>query len=184
MKKYKVTIKLKSGMLIGSGNDSFDLGGVDKSTIVDSTGKPYIPGSSLKGKLRFLAGDDCEFVNKYFGKDTISENTDKEGKNSIEKIKNQLLFSDLKLKIEEKNHYNDYFEIKTENRIDADFIANPRTNKRTIPNLTFEGIICAFNDLPESDFNKLENLFELLENYYIGGQGSRGYGWIEKAEIK
>ena len=51
MDKYKILITLESGMMIGSGNDEFKLGGVDASTITINE-KPYIPGSSLKGKLR------------------------------------------------------------------------------------------------------------------------------------
>ena len=66
MDKYKILITLESGMMIGSGNDEFKLGGVDASTITINE-KPYIPGSSLKGKLRSLSNEQQqEEINKYF----------------------------------------------------------------------------------------------------------------------
>lgn len=45
----------ETGLLIG-GNDSFGIGGIDKAMIRQSFkgNQPYIPGSSLKGKMRHL----------------------------------------------------------------------------------------------------------------------------------
>lgn len=46
---------LLSGLHIGAGKDSVEIGGVDNPVIKHPhTGEPYIPGSSIKGKLRFL----------------------------------------------------------------------------------------------------------------------------------
>lgn len=180
MKKYKVTLKLASGMLIGSGNDTFELGGVDATTITDSEGKPYIPASSFKGKLRYLAlseiKDAQQFIDTYFGEKT--EN----GKTVNHSMKDRVLFSDLLLVGESKK----VFEIKSENTITEKFDkktkdikkqANPRTNKRTVSGLEFEGYIYVPNHFNE--ISTLQNILALLENYYIGGQGSRGYGWVE-----
>lgn len=48
-------IKLLSGLHIGAGKDTVEIGGLDNPVIKHPhTGQPYIPGSSLKGKLRFL----------------------------------------------------------------------------------------------------------------------------------
>jgi CRISPR-associated protein Csm3 len=48
-------IELLSGLHIGAGKDSVEIGGIDNPVIKHPhTGEPYIPGSSLKGKLRFL----------------------------------------------------------------------------------------------------------------------------------
>lgn len=49
------TIVVCSGLMIGAGKDTIEIGGVDNPLIKHPhTGDPYIPGSSLKGKLRFL----------------------------------------------------------------------------------------------------------------------------------
>jgi len=48
-------ISCRSGIFIGGSEDTLQIGGVDKSVIRNPlTGEPYIPGSSLKGKLRSI----------------------------------------------------------------------------------------------------------------------------------
>lgn len=48
-------IRLRSGLHIGAGKDSVEIGGMDQPIIKDPiTQAPYIPGSSLKGKMRSL----------------------------------------------------------------------------------------------------------------------------------
>lgn len=45
----------KSGIFIGGPDDTLQIGGIDKSVVRNPlTGEPYIPGSSLKGKLRSI----------------------------------------------------------------------------------------------------------------------------------
>lgn len=47
------TIELLSGMRIGGSDDVLQIGGTDLTCIKDPvTGRPYIPGSSLKGRMR------------------------------------------------------------------------------------------------------------------------------------
>lgn len=49
------SIRLQSGLHIGAGKDTVEIGGLDQPIIKDPlSGKPYIPGSSLKGKMRSL----------------------------------------------------------------------------------------------------------------------------------
>jgi CRISPR-associated protein Csm3 len=44
----------ETGMHIGAGKGSLEIGGADNPVIKDSWGRPYVPGSSLKGRLRSL----------------------------------------------------------------------------------------------------------------------------------
>ncbi|MGH7214059.1 MAG: RAMP superfamily CRISPR-associated protein [Tepidisphaeraceae bacterium] len=47
------TLTLMSGCRIGGSDDVLQIGGTDLTCIKDpASGKPYIPGSSLKGKTR------------------------------------------------------------------------------------------------------------------------------------
>ena len=47
------TIALESGMRIGGSDDMLQIGGTDLTCLRDPvSGKPYIPGSSLKGRMR------------------------------------------------------------------------------------------------------------------------------------
>jgi len=49
------TLELLTGLHIGAGKESIEIGGVDGPVVKHPhTGEPYIPGSSLKGKLRSL----------------------------------------------------------------------------------------------------------------------------------
>jgi len=49
-------LRAKTGLHIGAGNAGVTIGGVDNPVVRDPlTGWPYIPGSSLKGKMRSLA---------------------------------------------------------------------------------------------------------------------------------
>lgn len=50
----KGTIITKTGLHIGGSKSSLDIGGVDLNVVKSPQGIPFIPGSSLKGKLRSL----------------------------------------------------------------------------------------------------------------------------------
>jgi len=43
-----------TGLHIGAGKGSLEIGGADNPVVKDAFGRPYIPGSSLRGKLRTL----------------------------------------------------------------------------------------------------------------------------------
>jgi CRISPR-associated protein Csm3 len=44
----------ETGLHIGAGKGSLEIGGADNPVIKDAFGRPYVPGSSLRGKLRAL----------------------------------------------------------------------------------------------------------------------------------
>ncbi|BBB93545.1 type III-A CRISPR-associated RAMP protein Csm3 [Methylomusa anaerophila] len=50
----KGRIETKTGLHIGGAQGNLEIGGLDNAVIKDAVGKPYIPGSSLKGKMRSL----------------------------------------------------------------------------------------------------------------------------------
>lgn len=52
--KYAVRVKVLTGLHIGAGNDLVQIGGIDQVVVKTQAGDPFIPGSSLKGKLRSL----------------------------------------------------------------------------------------------------------------------------------
>lgn len=94
--KYIITgrIKALTPLYIGAGENSFDPLQIDSTVIRDENGKPYIPGSSLKGVLRsyietlIKSGintdyDACLIVNK----PCISEDDIKEIREKINKDK-------------------------------------------------------------------------------------------------
>ncbi len=56
VKKLKLSGKIvaETGLRVGTGRDVYEIGGIDLSVIKLPDGVPYIPGSSIKGKLRCL----------------------------------------------------------------------------------------------------------------------------------
>src|SRR5438270_6545801 len=47
-------LNCETGLHIGAGKGSLEIGGADNPVVKDAYGRPYIPGSSLRGRLRSL----------------------------------------------------------------------------------------------------------------------------------
>lgn len=145
----KGIIHLKTGLHIGGGTESIEIGGIDNPVIKDPrTGYPYIPGSSLKGKMRSLLelkygkyeskGEPCKcgkcFICKIFG------NTTKDSEVSITRaiFRDAFLTQDSIAMIKKRNIL--ATEAKVENSINVltGPAENPRTSERAIAGLEFE----------------------------------------------
>ncbi len=235
IKKLKITITLKTGLHIGSSKENIAIGDIDNSVVKlidlhpDLPGAPYIPGSSLKGKLRSLlelkkgvispGGSvhtfskehclqdgklKCEIC-KFFG----TAPTKIDGENLKDTFISRLVFEDLYLSKEwqkiyheiRQNPWLDFTEIKAENTINRQTgkAANPRLTERVPAGVSFEGFVLVkvFNtDTEEGKVDEYverevkqklfeQNLIPLLENDYLGGNGTRGYGRVTmKVEIE
>ncbi|NTU61315.1 MAG: type III-A CRISPR-associated RAMP protein Csm3, partial [Caldiserica bacterium] len=69
-------IVAETGLHIGGSKTALDIGGVDLNVIKTANGVPFIPGSSLKGKLRTILArehgstdvkEDPEIIKEIFG---------------------------------------------------------------------------------------------------------------------
>src|ERR1700678_1988911 len=47
-------MRCETGLHVGAGKGSMEIGGSDNPVVKDAFGRPYVPGSSLRGKLRSL----------------------------------------------------------------------------------------------------------------------------------
>lgn len=54
----KIKLKTKSNCLVGNQTESFSIGGVDQSTVINGDGKPMIYGSSFKGAFRNIVREN------------------------------------------------------------------------------------------------------------------------------
>lgn len=89
----KGQITLKTGLHIGGGDDTMKIGGIDNQVIKDiNTNKPYIPGSSLKGKMRSLLEWNNKLVAYGDGKPFSSKILDKVPANDRANAENLLKF--------------------------------------------------------------------------------------------
>ncbi len=52
----------ETGLHVGAGKGSLEIGGSDNPVVKDAFGRPYVPGSSLRGKIRSLLEQSCGFA--------------------------------------------------------------------------------------------------------------------------
>jgi CRISPR-associated protein Csm3 len=192
------TLELLSGLHIGDSKETVDIGGVDSPVVRrKDNNQPYIPGSSLKGKMRSLLeithGQPDTFrqpkhvIGRFFG--AISNNSDG--------IPSRLIVRDASMNEESatklyKSEFTDmpYSEIKFENVIDRirGVAEHPRQIERVPAGTKFDvsfivNIIAIdaaeADDLEKSYLQLFWSGIRLLEDDYLGGSGSRGYGQIK-----
>lgn len=189
----KIEIEILTGIHIGAGNDAVQIGGVDSSVIKDPVSTlPYIPGSSLKGKIRCLLeteggySEKNDVINDYFGPTSEYLKTKKDNKEFVQKP-TRLIFRDLNLSEEDKEKFKSgeiTTEFKTEIVIDRSKgtakDGGLRSIERVPPSVKFSGevLIRYFDGELEKITNVLNKGIELLNNDYLGGSGSRGYGAV------
>ena len=200
VKKIKIntTITLVTGLHIGGNRDNVEIGGIDNPVIKLATreNQPYIPGSSIKGKMRCLleqaAGAKAvglnDEVNNMFG---ITENKKwriTETRPSKIIVRDAMLSEESVQTLKACDYLDMPFtETKCENVIDRVYgkAEHPRQSERVPAGVTFnaEFIINVWDDDKEEDLLNLFNKgLKLLENDYLGGSGSRGYGQIRFGE--
>ena len=205
--KFIITGKIKvlTGLHIGTSGDFSAIGAVDNIVIRDTvTNKPIIPGSSLKGKMRYLLSRTKYNDNSILTMPNIKEECDKKydeikrlfGSSEKPITLSRLQFCDMLLR--EKDYGKDiefdlpYTEIKYENTIDGGTgIANPRQQERVPAGSEFDFRLIYNIENTENmeeevkrDFENILLMFELLEDDYLGGHGTRGYGRVKFEDLK
>lgn len=199
-------IETLTGLHIGGSKTSMDIGEVDLNVIKSPKGVPFIPGSSLKGKMRSLlaktegkmdVNDDNRYIKEIFGsaadqdKDIITRLIVRDA--ALNSKAFEADFQDVEMDFE-------YSSIKFENRIDrrTGTAKDPRQLER-VPagaKFDFEIVYDVYDDVDaeidknsnESRLKKhlwaLHRAMQLLQDDYLGGQGSRGYGKVRFLEMK
>ncbi len=198
-KKIIITGKIKTltGLHIGGTNSAMGIGGPDSMVVrnpIDN--KPYIPGSSLKGKLRAMLDiEDGSIEDVNMGQ--VRNGTSQDPKYASARLfgsarrdekqrPSRVIVRDAKLLSgdeEFKNTDLPFTESKTEvviDRITAK--AMPRQIERVPAGAEFElnMVLNVFDEDKEDDqIKNLVRAMKLLQDDYLGGSGSRGYGQIE-----
>ena len=165
----KVVVEVLTGLHIGAGKDTVRIGDIDAPVVKlqykEREGMPYIPGTSFKGKLRFLAEfkegvvdsgkvhscsrPDCKIC-KFFGVGAAekTQSSDKIETGSVQLTR--LVFRDLELSVEDREEFKElqedpnrsFYEEKIEINIKRDTgSATPRYIERVPAGVRFEGHI-------------------------------------------
>lgn len=197
----KGQIELLSGLHIGGGDDTMKIGGIDNGVIKDiNTDKPYIPGSSLKGKMRSLLewnvgvvgiGDGNPFSSKLLNDSIFEDATKKENAERLLKIFGdkegafgitRISVGDCTLSDDSKDMT--LSEAKYENVINRQkgTAEHPRQTERVPAGVKFDFDIrvkVLEEDNEEELVQMVKNGLDLVANDYLGGSGSRGYGRVK-----
>ena len=172
-------IELLTGLHIGSGGQN-GIGLVDSPVIRHPvTNEPYIPGSSLKGRLRYsldrISGIDSDKVKKLFG--TVPNN-------QKERCTSRIYVRDAHLSLDDKSK--NITEIKYENAISriTGTTDKSKGGLRQIERIVagtkfnFELVLVLEND-NEQCLIDINSCLKFLEDEYLGASGSRGYGKVK-----
>lgn len=191
----KCRLTVLTGMHIGGSSAFSAIGAVDSPVIRDAlSGRPMLPGSSLKGKLRTLLAkaiknhyitqeckDDPQELKNLFG--SAGGNRREENPKAA-----RLQFTDaFMLNADELIKRGGLTEVKFENTIGRlTSIANPRQIERVVRGAEF-GINMVY-DMEDSleikqDFANIARGLKLLTMDYMGGHGSRGYGKVRFSDF-
>jgi CRISPR-associated protein Csm3 len=192
--EIKGVLRCSSGLHIGGSRDEIEIGGVDSPIIRDPITKfPYIPGSSLKGKLRSLLEryeqkvmpdgnphgciDASCLVCKVFG--THLSNKTIHGPTRII-VRDSFLTEDSKKQLEEKLQTGSLYSQLKDTGTASGF--GPRTVE-CVPagaEFHFSIMIRSFNgEDKEIMLAFVKKGLSLIEKDYLGGGGSRGLGKVE-----
>ncbi|MFB6272240.1 MAG: type III-A CRISPR-associated RAMP protein Csm3 [Salinibacter sp.] len=197
------TLTCKSGLHIGGSKEDVEIGGMDNPIIRHPlTQEPYIPGSSLKGKLRTLleyaegkvetdgrgAGEPCGcgredcLVCRVFGPH----------KNSNHNLgPTRIIMRDARLADASRDELRalqeeglNHAEVKTENMIDrrTGVAKHPRPVERVPAGAQFEfaaSVRLFEHDDASEVLNFIRQGLDMLTKDTLGGSGTRGYGWVE-----
>lgn len=209
IKEIKGRIILRSGLHIGAGDTEMRIGGTDNPVIKHPNSlEPYIPGSSLKGKVRSLLEmksglmlntrgeplkakhmgglggqqlEECKKILKIFG----ASGADAE--EITELGPTRVSFADCPLngtwRERARKERWSLTEVKSENSINRikGTAENPRFTERVPADAEFDFSVCLKLLGPQEEelLNYLLLGLKLLELDALGGSGSRGYGKIE-----
>ena len=204
----KGTIKALTGMHIGGNSIGMAIGGADKVVVRNQlTNEPYIPGSSLRGKMRSLLerarGDEKHNPEGGFslkdGKlesaagtrsDTLLGQLFGVSASESNKQPTRLIVRDAHLTEISKNELINapntdmpMTEVKTEVNIDRiTSAANPRQFERVPAGavFNFELVLTLMDgDNEEKLLGLVREGLELVQHDSLGGHGSRGYGAVK-----
>ena len=208
------TLELVTGLRIGAGDSEMHIGGVDNTVIKHPhTQSPYIPGSSLKGKMRSL----LEWRSGAVKEEALGWKDYEKASGSVQAEVKRILqlfgiSGDAKLGVEQMNTMGptrisfwdcnlnpdwesqireDNFaltEVKSENRINriSGVAEHPRQTERVPAGAQFDFRLSVKKLAGDGD-DLLDTVLQglkLLELDSVGGSGSRGYGKVKFVKLK
>jgi CRISPR-associated protein Csm3 len=194
-------IEARTGLHIGGSPGALGIGGVDLPVIRNAVDqRPYIPGSSLKGKMRSLWEKATGAKqNRGIGKGVTIHACEKKeeysqcpvcqifgtlGQNEAA-FPTRIIVRDVPLaedSLKDVRTDMPFTEVKWEAAIDrVTSAATPRQIERVPAGAVFEPMQIVFNIYEAGDFERFLHVLttlQMVEDDYLGGQGTRGSGRV------
>jgi len=212
---FEFSLRTVSGLAIGGSDVGIEIGGVDRTVIRDQlTNQPYIPGSSLRGKMRSLT-EKYEGMpqNRRIGQAMIHscERVDTYATCKVCRVygvpaevkfntPTRLVVRDVQLTEESVQRLREahtdlpFTEVKTEVAIDrVTSVANPRQFERVPAGVVFGPAEMVYSIYEGDGCNAAQDIdfldvvftgLKLLEDDYLGGLGSRGSGQVRVENLR
>ena len=180
-KKYcKIRFVLESPLALSSGENII----TDKDLAKDSSGRPYIPGTSIAGVVQealVLLGESPKSMESYFGFVTI--NTNSSGNADPDDAKSsKIIFYDAFLDSNDSH-------ISVRDSVSLDEYKTAKKGAKLDMEVLEAG--CFFSTFVEQSFESdeetdyIDKIAALFQNgLQFGGKTSRGYGAVKACEIK
>jgi len=209
MRRITGTIVVETGLRIGGSQEAMEISGLDNPIIRNpANAEPYIPGSSLKGKLRSLAEwcrgeipENGDVTRPRVTSDTARvfgipaanprDNDPEDKRKALKQGPTRLIVRDAPLSDKSRQAFRDgrpITEVKSENSINRlTSMANPRPMERVLPGIEFQlDMVYRIFDVDGDGGQRDRSLFDavllqalaLIQADALGGGSSRGNGKI------
>lgn len=196
-------IEVVTGLRVDGSQDTMEISGLDNPILRNPANEePYLPGSSLKGKMRMLA-------EWYYGQlpdrgdptrpkpdSTTARVFGVPAKEGSETGPTRLIVRDAPLAESSRRAFKEgrtpLTEIKTENSINRlTAMANPRPMERVVPGVRFDfELVYRVLDTGDggaadrANYEIVKTALALLEADYLGSAGTRGCGQVRFVDLK
>ena len=206
------TLRVRTGLHIGATESGIMIGGSDNPVVRDPlTGVPYVPGSSLKGKMRSLLERRYGLTPNFPPRSSVRVHACQPPGDNFDAcpvcpifgvpaprtsswftvtrigVADSFLSERSRLQLHQLRTDLPYTEIKSEVTIDrVTSAANPRNMERVPAGAEFWPVTISLQRYEGDGFDFATRVIEgmsLLEADYLGGGGSRGSGRVEFRDV-
>jgi len=202
-------VVVQTGLRIGGSQDTMEISGLDNPIIRNpANAEPYIPGSSLKGRMRSLAewyfdevpkpdgdprdADPCSRTARVFGIPARDPGRERDAatQNAYQRGPTRLIVRDARLGEASRSAFaqgQPITEVKSENSINRlSAMANPRPMERVLPGVRFDielvYRVFSIGDDGSEDRKLFDDVvlmaLSLVQADALGGGSSRGNGKV------
>lgn len=172
---YRIKLQLASPLAVGSGEDS----NTDSDVILDSSGAPIIPATSIAGAVRHFLGVECDDKNMLFG--YVNGNNGNNVDNGNDSLESKVKFYDAVLISDSFITVRD--SVALENKVG---VKGAKFDKEAVETDSVFETLIELRNVSEDEENAILDAVSAIDSglLRIGSKTTRGYGEFRVTEIK